>query len=78
MEMKSREDLIAHILSLESDFRERGDEWENQTIGDFLEAMSRWLSSSQSYYNNTGQDIDATEPSWQLFADALSAAVVYE
>ena len=74
----SRDDLIGHIFGMLDDHDAMGDQWENKDLYSFLQAMATWLNDCEGYYHNTGQAVDARQPSWQLFADALSAASVYE
>ena len=52
--------------------------WENDTAYEYLQAVGAWLNDCGGYYENTGQDVDANEASWQLFADALQAGRIYE
>ena len=40
--------------------------------------MGAWLESANGFYNNFDLTTNADNPSWQLFADALQAAKVYE
>jgi hypothetical protein len=52
--------------------------WENVSTQAFLEALGAWLGSAENLYSNLNLDTDANKPSWQLFADALQAALIYE
>jgi hypothetical protein len=76
--IRSRDEFIAHIFCLLDDFDAIGNQWENKDVYTLLQAMAAWLADCKGYYQNTGQDVDVEKPSWQLFADALSAAAVYE
>ena len=76
--VQSRQELIDHLFRLLDDFDGAGNEWENKDIYTFLQAMAAWLNDSEGYYRNVGQPVDVNKPSWQIFADALSAAAVYE
>jgi hypothetical protein len=76
--VKSRQELIDHLFRLMDDFDGAGDQWQNQDIYTFLQAMAAWLNDCEGYYRNTGRSINVETPSWQLLADALSAAAVYE
>jgi hypothetical protein len=75
---QSRQQLIDHLYRLLDDFDAAGNQWENQDIDAFLKAMAAWLNDCEGYYRNTGQLVDVNTASWQIFADALSAATVYE
>lgn len=52
--------------------------WDNSDLGAFLEALSGWIEDCDGYYANTGSKLNADSPSWQLFADALQAAKIYQ
>ena len=52
--------------------------WDNSAAPDFVEALGRWLEDSDGFYQSTGRTIDTSQPSWQLFADMLQAARMYE
>ncbi|KLU03489.1 hypothetical protein RISK_004493 [Rhodopirellula islandica] len=54
------------------------DQCENRDVETFLNAMAAWLNDCGGYYRNTGQTVNIDEPNWQLVADALSAATVYD
>ena len=76
--VSSREEFITHIFQLLDEHDAIGDRWENKDIYTFLQAMAAWLNDCQGYYQNAGEKVNIEQPSWQLFADALSAAAVYE
>lgn len=73
--IETKEELLELIqqLSVESP-----DNWENVFTKAFLEALGAWLGSAENLYRNLNLDTDAGQPSWQLFADALQAALIYE
>jgi hypothetical protein len=71
----SRDDLIILIRELSSEDQST---WDNSDLGSFMEALSGWIGDCDGYYKNTGSDLDPDSPSWQLFADALQAAKIYE
>ena len=74
----NRESFIKFLDLLFQDFKENPECWENKNLGDFLEAMSSYSADIQGYYDNTNQKVDANEASWQLFADILKGATMYE
>lgn len=77
-EVTTREDLVAFIVKLRVSLLENPQEWENNDLDSFLAAFAAFMSDIDGYYRNWGIDIDATQPSWRLFADALAGASVYE
>ena len=74
----SRQQLIDHLFRLMDDFDGVGDQWQNRDLYTFLQAMAAWLDDCDGYYQNAGLAVNVDRPSWQLFADALSAAAAYE
>lgn len=77
LELRSREGLVAFLLDLHRDFRERGDEWENNNLDDFLEALAAWVHDSPGAYRNVGEQIPP-DGDWAFLARALHAATIYE
>ena len=73
-----RATFIKFVENLRSDLRDDGSSWENNTLDNFLEALSRYTEDIQGYYDYTEQKINADQPSWQLFADILKGATIYE
>jgi len=71
----SKEELVALIGKL---CAEDISKWENVSTVSFLEAMAAWLESSGNLYKNLKLDTDSEVASWQIFADAIQAATIYE
>lgn len=76
--VQSRKDFAIFCQHILRDFQENGQNWENKTLGSFLEAMSAYATDIPGYYKNMGIAADANEPSWQIFAEIMCGAVVYE
>lgn len=74
----NREEFSKFLLQLQTDLEENPQNWENRTLFDFLEAMSRYTLDIQQFYKNTEQNINADKPSWQVFADIMLGAKIYE
>jgi len=74
----SRDQLIGYIFELLDDHDAVGDQWENKDIYSFLQAMAAWLDDCDGYYRKSGQSVDVEKASWQILADAMAAASVYE
>jgi hypothetical protein len=72
---KSFEKFISLLLS---DFKKNPENWENNRLDLFLEAMSRYTADLDRYYKNIEPDCDADIPTWKVFADIMRGAVVYE
>jgi putative addiction module component (TIGR02574 family) len=76
--VQTRDQFIDYLFCLMDDFDGIGNQWHNQDIYTFFQAMAAWLNDGAGYYRNANPSIDVEQPSWQLFADTLSAASVYE
>jgi hypothetical protein len=74
--IEARQELIALI----SRILEENDatQWENNTAERFLEALAAWLNDAGGFYRNINEARDPNDASWQVFADALQAATIYE
>ena len=73
----TRAELAGFIDQLADSFVEQPEVWENDTLERFLRAWSAWLGDMDGFFLNRGEDVPA-EPSWQLIAQMLLAARVYE
>ena len=78
MPVNSRADFVKFLTLLHQDLLTNPQEWENQTLERFLEAMAAYAQDIQGYYDNTGQPLNADEATWQNFANILRGASVYE
>lgn len=76
--IETRQDFITFLKEFRADLINNPKDWENLEMTDFLEAMIRYTEDIQGYYNNTNQPINADEPRWQVFADILIGASIYE
>lgn len=75
-DVQNRGELIEFINILIKELRESPEEWENKDLPSFLEAMSAWVTDMDGYYSNQGRL--TPEPNWEMFAQILAAASVYE
>lgn len=73
--IESKAELITFIQKLST---EDSVNWENTSAVDFLEALGAWLENADGFYESFNLETSSEKPSWQLFADALQAATVYE
>ncbi|MDO4229272.1 MAG: hypothetical protein Q4C98_05610 [Capnocytophaga sp.] len=78
IEVNTRQDFARFLVLLQHDLQENPHEWENRTLSDFLEALSRYTEDIEYFYKNTQQNINADTPSWRVFADIFRGAKVYE
>lgn len=76
--IETRAELIQFIADLVRDHDSDGESWKNRDISSYLEAMAAWLEDCDGYYKSVGPSRDVDVAHWQLFADAVAAARVYE
>lgn len=74
----TKQEFIRFIEHLRTDFIQNKEQWENKTIEDYLEAMSRYTEDMDGYYKNTNQDLDLEKVDWKIFSDILKGSSVYE
>ncbi|WP_396593990.1 hypothetical protein [Brevundimonas sp. R86498] len=74
--IETREDFVGFAQLLTQNYRKRRDEWENDKLDRYLEAVVRFSSDFDGYVRNTGSN--AEENPWRLLASVLLAAKVYE
>ena len=75
--ISNQEDFLAFIKLLIEDFKTNGNNWENKTLDTYLEAIESWTEDMDGYYLNTNQKIPENI-NWQVFANILRAATMYE
>lgn len=74
----TRQDFIQFIENLKTDFIENKEQWENKTIEDYLEAISRYVEDIDGYYKNTNQRVALEKIDWKVFADTSKGSSIYE
>jgi hypothetical protein len=72
----TKKEFTQFIDNLRADFIENKEQWENKTIEDYLEAVSRYIEDIDGYYTN--QEIDLEKVDWKVFADILKGSSMYE
>lgn len=77
-DVTDRQSFITFLGRFRQDLLTNRQDWENTGLEDFLEALARYAADIQAYYDNTNQQINADTASWQVFADMLQGAAVYE
>lgn len=76
--VSDRATFIQFLNVMLRDLKTHPEKWENNNLESFLEALSAYAEDIQGYYDNIQQSINAEEASWQVFADMLKGAVMYE
>lgn len=74
----TKQEFILFIENFRTDFIENKEQWENKSIEDYLEAISRYTEDIDGYYKNTNQDINLEKLDWKVFADILKGSSMYE
>ncbi|MBO9728554.1 MAG: hypothetical protein J7623_07955 [Chitinophaga sp.] len=75
--INTKADFIRFIGLLIEDLKNNPTEWENKTLPDFLDAMANWTEDMDGYYINHHLPVPTTV-NWQVFANILAAARIYE
>ncbi len=82
IKVTDRKSFITFLDLLYEDYSNNQHEWENKTLADFLEAMTRYARDIQGVYDNNqksiGRHINADIASWRVFADILKGSIIYE
>ncbi|OQP52893.1 hypothetical protein A4H97_24255 [Niastella yeongjuensis] len=63
--------------ALMNDFKINSNQWENNTLTDYLAAVQNWTEDIEGYYINNNIPMPENI-SWKTFADILMAATMYE
>ena len=77
-EVADKAQFVDFLRALHADLEKRPEEWENRTLGDYLEGMSRFTAAIEGYYSNRKESVDLERPSWRVLAEILVAASVYQ
>ncbi|WP_140464737.1 hypothetical protein [Hymenobacter nivis] len=80
--IRNRQDFARFLSRLLIDYQINGKDWENQNLGDFLEALAAYATDIDGYYLNISSTdelaVNANVASWRVFADMLRGATIYE
>lgn len=75
--IKTKDDFINFVHSLQSELSAKPSQWENHTLDSYLGAIASWVRDMNGYYVNTGKPV-SEDVNWSVFADILKAASIYE
>lgn len=73
----TRAELAGFLDQLADSLLEEPERWENDRLESFLRGWSAWLNDMDGYFLNRGEPVPDA-PSWQLVAQMLLAARVYD
>lgn len=76
--VNDRRSFIMFLELLSKNLARNPEDWGNNNLADFLEALAHYTEDIQGYYDNTGQQVNADEPSWKVFADIFMGARIYD
>ncbi|MBI2761944.1 MAG: hypothetical protein HYX51_11035 [Chloroflexi bacterium] len=65
------------LRRLRESLRNNPDTWEHQDLDSFLEALAAWTHDMDGYFRRDGQPVP-DQPTWDLLAQMVLAARVYE
>lgn len=72
-----RDRLVAAVRELLADWSDgQPANWDNHSLPEYLESLAAWLADCEGYYAN--RSIQVPWDGWQVAADALRAATIYE
>lgn len=75
--IKSKEELIDFLDFLSKDRRKKKDEWENNTIEDYLASISSWIEDMEGYYEYINKPIPNNQ-NWSFIATLFYVGKIYE
>ncbi|WP_053179142.1 DUF7660 family protein [Pseudomonas kilonensis] len=78
MAVSTREGFIDFVEMLSRDYVSNRDEWQNDTLDQFLLGLSGFANDMGGYYKNMGEAVDVDKITWRIAAEMLIAATVYE
>lgn len=76
-DVKTREDLAVFIRGLRADLASDPEQWENPNLDRYLGALAAVVEDLDGGYMNRGEAVP-TQPSWELVAEILDTAKIYE
>ena len=72
-----KKDFVLFVETLTQDFKGNPESWDNNRLDLYLEGISSWTGDMEGYYENNNIDITKLNQ-WQIFANILVAASIYE
>jgi hypothetical protein len=75
--IKTRQDFTEFVRQLLADLQSNPQAWANQSLADYLEAVSAWTQDMEGFYSRRKEPIPE-QPTWRTLAEILAAARVYE
>ncbi|WP_431093333.1 DUF7660 family protein [Pseudomonas brassicacearum] len=76
--VSTRAGFVDFVEMLSRDYVSNRDEWQNDTLDQFLLRLSGFASDMGGCYKNMGEAVDVEKITWRIAAEMLIAATVYE
>lgn len=77
MEIKNRDDFLIFLQNFINEMDT--EDFQNNSLSEFLEAMRCWIKDMDGYYKNIGEAENFDEKiKWSVLANIFEAARVYE
>lgn len=73
----SRGDFVNFVKELRNDLLAHPEEWENDTLERYFEALSAWTDEMDRYYKANRLEVP-TSLSWKVLAEMLMASKYFE
>ena len=75
--VQTKDDLSALVRALQHNLKDHPEEWENDDLSSYLEAMAAWIDDTRGYFKNMGET-SPEYPTWKAVGQMLLAASAYE
>lgn len=75
--IETRDDFLAYLHHLTVLIRDKKQVFENTDLLSFLDALGAWIHDMDGAYLNRGEVVPV-QLSWQVMADMVAAALIYE
>ncbi len=75
--VNSKDDFVMFVEQLVQNLKSKPNDWENKSLESYLLAIANWTEDMEGYYKNNNLPIPENVD-WQVFANILIAAKMYE
>jgi len=75
--IRSREDFVLFVRSLLRDFEDNPNNWQNDDLKSYLDAIAAWVDDMDGFYQNQGEPVPL-QLDWKVLGQILLAAKFYE
>ena len=75
--VNSKEEFMRFLDELQCDYMQRGEEWENKDINEYLAGVRSWVDDMDGYFRNMNLDIPSNID-WKFIATLFYVGKIYE